>query len=86
MDISPGPGRRHARDVVGQVKFYDKSIAWGVIQGVDGALYAVRGAQFTGPPLQIGERVAFEPQTAPGGPRAAAVRRLRGTQDTDPSH
>jgi cold shock CspA family protein len=69
--------------VVGQVKFYDESMAWGVILGADGGLYTVRGAQLSGPPLQVGERVAFEPQPAPRGPRAAAVRRLRGAQDAD---
>lgn len=66
--------------MVGQIRFYDESTAWGVIQGADGGLYAVRGAQLSGPPLQVGERVVFEPQPAPGGPRATAVRRVRGTQ------
>ena len=41
-----------------------------------GRLYGVRGAQLPGPPPVIGERVAFEPQPAPGGPRAVAVRRI----------
>jgi cold shock CspA family protein len=63
--------------VVGQITFYDESLAWGVVLGADGGLYAVRGAQISGPPLKVGERVTFEPQPAPGGPRAAAVRRLR---------
>lgn len=66
--------------MVGQIRFYDESTAWGVIQGADGGLYAVRGAQLSGPPLQVGERVVFEPQPAPGGPRATAVRRVRRTQ------
>lgn len=66
--------------MVGQIRFYDESTAWGVIQGADGGLYAVRGAQLSGPPLQVGERVVFEPLPAPGGPRATAVRRVRGTQ------
>ena len=66
--------------MVGEIRFYDQSTAWGVIQGADGGLYAVRGAQLSGPPLQVGERVVFEPQSAPGGPRATAVRRVRGTQ------
>jgi cold shock CspA family protein len=74
----PEHGRAlHARVVDGQIKFYDESIAWGVIVGDDGTLYVVRGTQLANPPLQVGERVAFEPQSAPGGPRAAAVRRLR---------
>ena len=63
----------------GQIKFYDESTAWGVIVGDDGGLYVVRGARLPGPPLQVGERVAFEPQPAPGGPRASAVRRLRAS-------
>jgi len=63
----------------GQIKFYDESMAWGVIVGDDGKLYAVRGSQVA-PPLQVGERVAFEPQSAPGGPRASAVRRLRAVE------
>jgi cold shock CspA family protein len=66
--------------VIGQIKFYDESTAWGVIQGADGGLYAMRGDQFSGPPLQVGDRVVFEPQPAPGGPRAAAVRRMRGVE------
>jgi cold shock CspA family protein len=66
--------------VVGQIKFYDESTAWGVILGADGGLYAVRGTQLAGSPVQVGERVVFEPQPAAGGPRAAAVRRVRGAQ------
>jgi cold shock CspA family protein len=72
-------GARHALVVVGQIRFYDESTAWGVILGADGALYAVRGAQLSGAPVHVGERVVFEPEPAPGGPRAAAVRRFRGT-------
>ena len=68
--------------MVGQVKFYDVSMGWGVILGADGGLYAVRGPQLQGPPLSVGERVVFKPQPAQGGPRATAVRRLRGTHDT----
>ena len=64
----------------GQIKFYDESSAWGVIVGDDGTLYVVRGSQLPSPPLKVGERVAFEPQEAPGGPRASAVRRLRETE------
>ena len=66
--------------MVGQIKFYDDSTAWGVILGADGGLYAIRGTQLSGPPPEVGERVIFEPQPAPGGPRAAAVRRVRGAQ------
>jgi len=60
----------------GHIQFYDEGTAWGVIIGADGRLYGVRGAQLPGPPPVIGERVAFEPQPAPGGPRAVAVRRI----------
>jgi len=60
----------------GQIKFYDEKAAWGVIQGEDGRLYGVRGGQLGGPLPRIGERVVFEPEAAPGGPRAADVRRL----------
>jgi hypothetical protein len=60
----------------GQIKFYDESVGWGVVMGVDGRLYGVRGARLPGPPLRVGERVVFEPTPAPGGPRATAVRRL----------
>ena len=63
--------------VNGQVKFYDEETAWGLILGDDGGLYGVRGTRLPGPPLQVGEKVLFEPQPAPGGPRAAGVRRLR---------
>ena len=75
----------HARDrhdMIGQVKYYDEPTDWGLILGTDGALYGVHRARLPGPPLQVGERVRFEPQEAPGGPRAADVRRLSsaGTQ------
>ncbi|HXJ78939.1 MAG TPA: hypothetical protein VMS64_09685 [Candidatus Methylomirabilis sp.] len=71
--------------MVGQLKFYDESTAWGVILGADGGLYALRGARLTGPPLRVGERVVFEPEPAPGGPRATAVRRIRGGGTPDRS-
>lgn len=60
----------------GRVEFYDETSAWGLVRGDDGRLYDLRGAQLAGPPPRIGERVLFEPQPAPGGPRAADVRRL----------
>ena len=71
-------GRAMLRVVVGQIKFYDESTAWGVIQGADGGLYAMRGDQLAGPPPVVGDRVVFEPQPAPGGPRATAIRRTHG--------
>ena len=61
----------------GQVEFYDEPSAWGIIRGDDGCLYDLRGAQLVGPPPRLGDRVAFEPQAGPGGPRAVAVRRLK---------
>ena len=63
--------------MIGQVKFYDEPTDWGLILGADGALYGIRGTRLPGPPLQVGERVRFEPQPAPGGPRATDVRRLQ---------
>jgi len=60
----------------GHVEFYDEDSAWGLIRGDDGRLYDLRGAQVIGAPPQVGERLLFEPQAAPGAPRAAAVRRL----------
>jgi cold shock CspA family protein len=60
----------------GQVKFYDEPTGWGLIVGDDGALYMLRGAQLTDAAPRVGERVAFEPQKAGGGLRAAAVRRI----------
>lgn len=68
---------RHA--MRGQVKFYDANTAWGLVLGDDGTLYGVTGAR---PPdaaaLIEGEYILFEPQAAPGGPRAAVIRRLKG--------
>jgi len=66
----------------GLIKFYDDVAAWGVIQGEDGRLYSVRGGQLGAPPPRIGDRVAFEPEPAAGGPRAADVRRLRSLEPT----
>jgi len=78
LDI-PAPLRsRHASAVIGQIKFYDESTAWGVIQGADGGLYAMRGDQLTGSRPEVGDRVVFEVQPAPGGPRAISIRRTRG--------
>jgi len=62
--------------MMGQVKFYDEPTAWGLILGSDGALYGVLRVRLPGPPLQVGDRVQFEPHTAPGGLRAREVRRL----------
>jgi cold shock CspA family protein len=69
--------QRHRQETImtGQVEFYDETCAWGLIRGDDGHLYDLRGAQFPGPPPRLGDRVLFDPQPAPGGPRALAVRR-----------
>jgi cold shock CspA family protein len=65
----------------GQVKFYDERSAWGLVLGDDGKLYGVTGARPTdAAAFTEGEYVLFEPQAAPGGPRAAAVRRLRSAE------
>jgi cold shock CspA family protein len=68
---------RHREESVmtGQVEFYDEACAWGLIRGDDGRLYELRGAQLPGPPPREGDHVLFDPQPAPGGPRAQALRR-----------
>jgi len=68
----------------GQIKFYDESVGWGVIMGVDGRLYGVRGRRLPGPPLRVGERVIFEPEVVPGGPRAASLRRVSAPPAASP--
>src|SRR5262245_46653881 len=78
LDIPAGSGSGHASDVIGQIKFYDEATAWGVIEGADGGLYAMRRDQLAGPRPQVGDRVVFEVQPAPGGPHAIAIRRTRG--------
>ena len=65
----------------GQIKFYDETVAWGVVMGIDGKLYGVRRARRAGP-LHVGERVFFEPAMAPGGPRATSLRRLNAPPPT----
>lgn len=80
MDIPRTRRSGHAPTVDGQIKFYDESTAWGVILGDDGGLYVVRGTQLSGPPLQVGDRVVFEPRPAPGGPRAAGVQRVASAE------
>ena len=62
----------------GQVKFYDETAAWGLVLGDDGKLYGVTSPRPRATEtLTEGEYVLFEPQAAPGGLRAVAVRRLR---------
>jgi cold shock CspA family protein len=58
----------------GRVEFYDRPTAWGLIMGDDQELYVVRGRDGRGMMPRVGERVAFEPQTAGDGKRAAEVR------------
>ena len=59
----------------GQIEFYDEESEWGLIRGDDNHLYELRSAQLPAP--RVGDKVLFEPQTASGGPRAVAVRRLK---------
>jgi cold shock CspA family protein len=63
--------------ISGQVEFYDEPTAWGLIRGDDGHLYDLRGNQLGGSLPRVGDRVLFEPQAAPGGPRAVGVRRAK---------
>jgi hypothetical protein len=58
----------------GRIEFYDRPTAWGLIVGDDQELYVVRGRDGRGLTPRVGERVAFEPQTAGDGKRAAEVR------------
>jgi cold shock CspA family protein len=80
MDIPRTRRSGHARAVDGQIKFYDEFTAWGIILGDDGGLYVVRGTLLSGSPLQVGDRVVFEPRPAPGGPRAAGVQRVASAE------
>jgi cold shock CspA family protein len=59
----------------GQIEFYDEESEWGLIRGDDGHLYELRGGQLPAP--RVGDKVLFEPQSAAGGPRAVAVRRIK---------
>jgi cold shock CspA family protein len=59
----------------GQIEFYDEESEWGLIRGDDGHLYELRSAQLAKP--RVGDKVLFEPQSASGGPRATAVRRIK---------
>ena len=63
----------------GQVEFYDEATAWGLIRGDDGHLYDLRGGHISGALPSVGDKVVFEPQAAPGGPRATGVRRVPPT-------
>jgi cold shock CspA family protein len=58
----------------GRIEFYDRPTAWGLIMGDDQELYVVRGRDGRVAVPRVGERVAFEPQTAGDGKRAAEVR------------
>jgi cold shock CspA family protein len=70
--------------MTGRLRFYDAPTAWGVIAGDDGQLYMVRGLQMRGLPLREGDRVRFEPVSAPGGRRAANLKRI-GEDGEDPA-
>jgi hypothetical protein len=58
----------------GRIEFYDRPTAWGLILGDDQELYVLRGREGRAALPRVGERVAFEPQTAGDGKRAAEVR------------
>jgi hypothetical protein len=61
----------------GQIAFFDRPTAWGLIMGDDQELYVVRGRDGSGLWPRVGERVSFEPQTTPDGKRAAEARLVR---------
>jgi hypothetical protein len=69
--------RRRRREISRQIEFYDEPTSWGLIRGDDGHLYDLRGGQLAGSPPRVGDKVLFEPQSAPGGPPAVAVRRVK---------
>lgn len=62
--------------MTGVVKTYDRMLCYGFIGGEDGHDYFVHRSEVHGPPLQVGERVEFDPTEAPRGPRAVGVRKL----------
>jgi cold shock CspA family protein len=62
--------------MTGEMTFYDKPTAWGLIAGDDGRLYVVRGDQVLGPSPQVGEKVCFEALDTTTGLRAVGVRRI----------
>jgi len=71
--------------ITGQVEFYDEATAWGLIRGDDGHLYDLRGGHISGARPSVGDKVVFEPQAAPGGPRATGVRRVPPTVTGPPA-
>jgi hypothetical protein len=77
LDIPSARTRGYRRSAMtGQLRFYDRPSGWGVIAGDDGTLYMLDGQHLTAPPLRVGERLRFEPATAPGGWRATGIQRL----------
>jgi cold shock CspA family protein len=67
--------------LAGTVRQYDRTLCWGFITGDDGRGYFVPKFEIRDGGLERlltrGERVTFEPQESPRGPRAAGVRRER---------
>jgi hypothetical protein len=61
--------------MLGQLRFYDESTAWGLILGEDGRLYAVRRSHMVEPAPEPDDRVTFEPRRTAGGLRAITVRK-----------
>ncbi|HYB71418.1 MAG TPA: hypothetical protein VEH80_12120 [Candidatus Bathyarchaeia archaeon] len=61
----------------GQIAFFDRPTAWGLIMGDDQELYVIRGRDGSGLWPRVGERVSFESQSTPDGKRAAEARLVR---------
>lgn len=70
--------------MTGTVNTYDPLRLFGFITGDDGRRYFVHKSAVTGPMLEWGERVEFEPVAAVKGPRAEQVRRLAVEADPPP--
>lgn len=63
--------------MTGELAFYDKPSAWGLIFGEDGRVYVVLGSQVVGPPPRVSQKVLFEPAVTDRGLRALGVRALQ---------
>jgi hypothetical protein len=64
--------------MTGELAFYDRPSAWGLIYGDDGRVYVVHGAELVGPAPRVRERVLFEPLATARGLRALGVRAAAG--------
>lgn len=63
--------------MTGELTFYDRPSAWGLIFGEDGRVYVLHGSQVVGPMPRVSQRVMFEPATTDRGLRALGVRTLQ---------